>query len=236
MLKILYYVYAGIRSFRSDLPIISANDSIALAPWSADLIRPPPIGTLPIWLDDVYLNFRRLAPTAVSRFAESEASPTRLDINSRPRHHYIPSTRGPTLFGVSYPIAPGSVFSSFHTPTATAIPRTILHGPTHLPLTTLAIVMPFSFVCPPFHDFWDKDLIVAGRVRSSTSHFHIEPNSFRIFWEHERAKVCTYLYAIMRTCTQLLVSVQKYARTNTSTITHTPIVAVAEAPPRDADD
>ena len=148
MLKFLYYIYVGIRSFRSDLPFIRANDSIAFAPYSADSIRPPSIGTFPIWLDDVYLNVRSWAPTAASRFTESEASSTRLDVTLRSRHNYIPSTRGPTHIGVSHPVAPDPVSSSLRTPTATDISRAILRGKTPSLQTNLAIVMTSSSVCP----------------------------------------------------------------------------------------
>jgi hypothetical protein len=72
MLKIIYYIYVGIRSFHPDLPVTKANDWIAFAPPTADLLRPRATRTFPIWLDDVYLSSRALAPSASSRFAESE--------------------------------------------------------------------------------------------------------------------------------------------------------------------
>ena len=72
MIKILYCIYVGIRSFLPVLPFIKANDLIAIAPLPADLIRPLAIRTFATWLDDVYLKSREQARNNPSRFTESE--------------------------------------------------------------------------------------------------------------------------------------------------------------------
>ena len=72
MIKFVYYAYVGIRSLRPDLPFNMANESSAIAPLLAELMRLLSIADHQIWLDNIYLNLHIPAASILSRFTESE--------------------------------------------------------------------------------------------------------------------------------------------------------------------
>ncbi len=153
MIKILYCIYVGIRSFHPVLPFIKANDLIAIAPLPTNLIRPLAIRTLANWLGDVYQNSRARARNNPSRFTESEDYSPLPDPIYRPRHSGYAPTSGSLQNGTVQRSAPSNILTKSCTPTAMDGSRANQGGTTTLLLQpTLAIVIKFLFVCPPPHD------------------------------------------------------------------------------------
>ena len=164
MLKILYYIYVGIRSFHPVLPFNKANDLIAITPLHYNLMRPLAIETFTNWLDDIYLNPRVRASNNSSRFAESEDYSPLPDPTHRPRHSRYSSTSWSLQNGTVHRSAPGNILTISRTPTATDGSCATRGGtPTLLLRPTLAIVLKSLFVCPPPHDLLIlfQDLIVS---------------------------------------------------------------------------
>ena len=195
MLKILYCIYFGIRSFHPVLPFIKANDLIAIAPLPADLIRPLAIGTFATWLADVYLNSRARVRNNPSRFTEPEDYSPLLGPIYRPRHSGYAPTSFSLQNGTVQRSAPSNILTKSRTPTAMDGSRSNRGGTTTILLRpTLAIVIHFLFACPPPHNpsFIAPPFkyLIASRHKkmlqifwepSSTRHHHIEPNIIWIF-------------------------------------------------------
>ena len=154
MIKILYCINVGIRSFHPLLPFTKANDLIAIAPHPAELIRPLSIRTYTSWLDVVYLNSRAWARNNPSRFTEPEDYSPLPDPISRPRNSGYASTICPLQNGTVQRSAPGNIVTTSRTPTMTDGSRATRGGTTTLLLRpTLAIVLKVLFVCPPLTTF-----------------------------------------------------------------------------------
>ncbi len=152
MIKILYCIYIGIRSFHPVLPFIKANDLIAIAPLLANLIRPLAIRTFTNRLDDVYLNSRAQARNNPSRFTKSEDYLPLPDPIYRPRHSGYAPTSGSLQNRTVQRSAPSNILTKSRTPTAMDRSRANQGGTTTLLLwPTLAILIKFLFVCPPPH-------------------------------------------------------------------------------------
>ena len=172
MIKILYYIYVGIRSFHPLLPFTKANDLIAIAPLPADLICPLSTTTYTNWLDVVYLNSQARVRNNPSRFTESEDYSPLPDPIPRPRSSGHASTSCPIQNGTVHCSAPGNIVTISRTPTTTDGSRATRGGTATLLLRpTLAIVIKSLFICPPPHylrsiEIPFKNLIVSRHKKS----------------------------------------------------------------------
>ena len=225
MIKILYCIYVGIRSFHPNLPFIKANGLIAIAPLPADSIRPLAIRTFENWLDDVYLKSRARARNNPSRFTESEDYLPLPDPIYRTQSSGYAPTSGSLQNGTVQRSAPRNILTKARTPPAMDGSRANRGGTTALLLwPTLAIVKKILFVCPPPHDLRSiaEYLIVSHHRKKatifwehgSTSHHYVETNSIWIFILPTNTCYLTLLILMPNTTTHTNKNTNTIASTN----------------------